>query len=143
MRRALVIVACGVLAPSPSIVARTAPGEVVRIEHHPPEALPTRGPATAPVTIELFFAPLQHSRSNGYKLIEALQAKHPSRIRLIYRIVKGTGASRLHYAALEANAEGKFDPFMAALHDYVLKKNTITLTDASLLDVAKSAGMDT
>lgn len=138
--RALALVLCaGALAAD---AAPGKPGGIVRVDHHEPDALPTRGPTTAPVTIELFFAPVQHSRSTAYKVLEQLQAKHPSRIRLVYRIVKGGGASRLHYAALEANAEGKFDAFMNALHETVIKKNTMTLTDAALLDVAKSVGMD-
>ncbi len=118
--------------------AVAAPGEVVRVEHHAVDALPSRGPVTAPVTIEMFFAPVQNGRRNDYAVVEALQAKHPSRIRLLYRIVKATGSSRLHYAALEAYAEGKFDAFMAALN----KAPRANLTDAAMLELGKSAGMD-
>jgi protein-disulfide isomerase len=114
-----------------------APGEVVRVEHRDLDAMPTRGPANAPVTIELFFAPVQSSRRTEYKTIEALQAKHPSKIRLVYRIIKATGTSRLHYAALEAHAEGKFDAFMDAIN-----KKAGALTDAQLIELAKSIDMD-
>ncbi|MEP6863209.1 MAG: hypothetical protein ABJE66_21470 [Deltaproteobacteria bacterium] len=114
-------------------------GEVVRVEHHAPDALPARGPRTAPVTIELFFAPVQSSRRQELAIVDKLQAKHPSRIRVIYRIVKAVGTSRLHYAVLEAWAEGKFDAFMAALNN---PSQVRGLTDQALLDLGKSVGMD-
>lgn len=136
MKLALALaVLVGVSAPAP---AAPKPGDVLRVEHHPPDALPTRGPATAPVTIELFFAPVQSSRRTEFTNVEKLQAKHPSRIRVIYRVVKATGMARLHYAVLEAYAEGKFDPFMAAL----TSASRSSMTDAALLDLGKGVGMD-
>jgi hypothetical protein len=127
------LVAVGDAAPEPRA------GEVVRIEHHAPDALPSRGPRTAPVTIELFFQPIQSSRRQELAIVEKLAAKHPSRIRVIYRIVKAVGTSRLHYAVLEAWAEGKFDEFMAALNNPSLVRG---LTDQALLELGKSVGMD-
>jgi hypothetical protein len=56
----------------------------------------------------------------------------------VYRIIKGTGTSRLHYAALEAHAEGKFDAFMDAIN----KSRTPTFTDQALLELAKSVDID-
>lgn len=114
------------------------PGDVVRVEHRPPDALPTLGPSTAPVTIELFFAPVQSSRRQEFETVRKLQLKHPSRIRVIYRVVKATGMARLHYAVLEANAEGKFNEFMTALNNAA----RTSLTDAALLEMGKSVGMD-
>ncbi|HET9993336.1 MAG TPA: hypothetical protein VFQ65_32595, partial [Kofleriaceae bacterium] len=72
-------------------------------------------------------------------IVEKLQAKHPSRIRVIYRVVKAVGTSRLHYAVLEAYSEGKFDAFMAALNN---PSQVRGLTDQALLDLGKSVGMD-
>jgi hypothetical protein len=125
-------VAIGDAAPEPHA------GEVVRVEHHAPDAVPSRGPRTAPVTIELFF-PVQTSRRQELAIVDKLAAKHPSRIRVIYRIVKAGGTSRLHYAALEAWAEGKFDAFMAALNN---PSQVRGLTDQALLELGKSVGMD-
>src|SRR5258708_5169992 len=71
-------------------------------------------------------------------LVEKLQAAHPSRIRVIYRILPNTGSARLHYAALEAYAEGHFDAFLAAL----TTAPRSGLSDASLLELAKNVGMD-
>ena len=96
--------------------ALAAPGEVVRVEHRDPTALPSRGPANAPVTIELFFTPGQTSRASAYRNLERLQAQHPSQIRLVYRVVAANGQARLPYAALEAYAEGKFFDFMDRLN---------------------------
>jgi hypothetical protein len=127
------LVAVGDAAPEPR------PGEVVRVEHHAPDALPSRGPRTAPVTIEVFLQPIQSSRRQEIAIVDKLQAKHPSRIRVIYRVVKASGTSRLHYAVLEAYAEGKFDAFMAALNNPSLVR---ALTDQALLDLGKSVGMD-
>ena len=49
--------------------AAPKPGDVVRVEHRPPDALPTLGPSTAPVTIELFFAPVQSSRRPEFESV--------------------------------------------------------------------------
>lgn len=114
-------------------------GEVTRVEDRAPDAVPSRGPSTAPVTIELFFAPVQSSRRQELAIVDKLAAKHPSRIRVIYRVVKEPGTSRLHYAVLEAWAEGKFDAFMAALDH---PSQVRGLTDQALLELGKSVGMD-
>lgn len=112
-------------------------GGVVRVEHHDPAALPAQGSSTALVTIELFFTPGQSSRVPAYKMYERLQAQHPSRIRLVYRIVSSGGAARLQRAALQAHAEGKFFEFMDAL-------NTAkpTLNDKEVLELGKKIGLD-
>ncbi|MDB4959655.1 MAG: hypothetical protein JWO36_7224 [Myxococcales bacterium] len=117
-------------------------GAVVRIEHRDPSALPSVGPANALVTIELFFTPGTGSRTSGYALIEKLQANHPSRIRLIYRIIKGNGTARLHFAALEAHAQGKFLVFMTALHAFLVESRMLSPTDAQLLELCRKIGMD-
>ena len=127
------LVAAGDAAPA------SRAGDVIRVEHHAPDALPSRGPRTAPVTIEVFFAPVQFSRRQELAIVDKLQAKHPSRIRVIYRVIKAVGTSRLHYAVLEAFAEGKFDAFMAALNN---PSQVRGLTDQALLDLGKSVGMD-
>jgi hypothetical protein len=88
----------------------------VRVEHRDPSALPSRGPREAPVTVELFFTPGPGSRGGWYRNLEKLQAQHPTKIRLVYRIIAGNGQVRLPYAALEAYAEGKFFEFMDRLN---------------------------
>src|SRR5512140_686429 len=56
---------CGLAA-----TAAGAPGEVVRVEHRDPNALPSRGPSNALVTIELFFTPGSGSHAPGYRYLE-------------------------------------------------------------------------
>lgn len=114
------------------------PGDVVRVEHHAEDSMPTRGPVTAPVTVELFFSPSTVSRAPLFANVEKLAAAHPSRVRVIYRVVKTQGSARLHYAVLEAYAEGKFDAFLAALQ--TVPRSGIN--DTQLLDLAKNIGMD-
>jgi hypothetical protein len=89
------------------IVAAAAPGEVIRVEHHDPKAAPMRGAANAPVTIELFFIPGSANRVQ-IKLLEQLQAEHPSRVRLVYRPMQRGTAGLSSLAALEAEAQGRF-----------------------------------
>ena len=48
------LAAIGDAAPEPR-TGEPRGGEVIRVEHHAPDALPSRGPHTAPVTIEVFF----------------------------------------------------------------------------------------
>jgi protein-disulfide isomerase len=145
MRLCAVLVLIAIAAPAASDPAEHKPaesGSVVRIEHRDPNALPSRGPANALVTIELFFTPGIGSRAAGYALIEKLQANHPSRIRLVYRIIPGNGTARLHYAALEAQAQGKFFEFMDALHGKLIENRLQSPTDAQLLELCRKIGMD-
>lgn len=115
---------------------RGEPGGVVRIEHRDPTALPSRGPSNALVTVEVFFTPGPGYRRDPYRNLERLQANHPSRVRLVYRIVKGNTA-RFHYAALHAYAEGKFFEFVDALNGAAR-----SLDDKALTELAKKVGLD-
>ena len=118
--------------------ASAAPGEVVRVEHRDPTALPTKGPANALVTVELFFTPWSGSRSGWYSLVQKLQAAHPSRVRLVYRILRSSGSATLHFAALEAHAQGKFFELMDKLNAEKAAPNL-----SKLLELGKAVGMDT
>ncbi|HWO24629.1 MAG TPA: hypothetical protein VNO30_38065 [Kofleriaceae bacterium] len=121
--------------------AGRAPGQVVRIEHRDPDTAPTRGPASAPVTVELFFQPNTNAaaRLPSYKLVERLQANHPTRIRVIYRVVKRGGQIQLPTALLEAHAQGKFFELMEELHQ---NKTVTSLARNDILDLAKKVGLD-
>jgi hypothetical protein len=123
-----------VAVPAPQ--AAGAPGSVVRVEHRDPKLLPSRGPSNALVTIELFYTPGPSSRHQAVRYLERLQANHPSRIRIVYRIVKGNTA-RLHYAAVFAYSEGKFFEFMDAINAVPR-----ALDDAALLELGNKIGLD-
>jgi hypothetical protein len=116
-------------------------GEVVRVEHRDPTTAPTRGPNNALVTIELFFAPRVNmgARLPAYRYLEKLQARHPTRIRLIYRIMRrASDGPQLLAAAFEAHAQGKFDDFMDALHT-----QRTNLSRDDLIGLGKKLGLDT
>jgi len=135
----VVIAACIVLLFGP---AGAAPGgNVVRVEHRDPATAPTRGSATALVTIELFFEPKTNApgRLPVYRALQKLQANHPTRIRLIYRVLKRGASQQISIAALEANAQGKFDEFMDVLHG---DRSPQALTRDKILGFARDAGMD-
>jgi hypothetical protein len=116
-----------------------APGQVVRVEHRDLDAIPTRGPASAPVTIEYFLLPSPNAQARlpSYRAIERLQANHPQRIRVLYRIVK-RNSPQLPTAALEAHAQGKFFELMEELQ----ASGPPSLSTAQLLDTARKIGMD-
>jgi protein-disulfide isomerase len=117
------------------------PGQVVRIEHRDPDTVPSRGPASAPVTVEYFFAPSPNAaaRLPSYRMIEKLQASHPARIRVIFRVVKRNAQVQLPTAALEAHAQGKFFELMEELHR---NRTATTLAGPEILELAKKIGMD-
>ncbi|HEY5920999.1 MAG TPA: hypothetical protein VIV11_04980 [Kofleriaceae bacterium] len=127
-----------VAQPATSAPAAKPRGGVVRVEHRDPGGLPSRGPLNALVTIEMFFTPGPNSRQQAYRNLERLQANHPSRIRLIYRLVKSGGQTRTPYAALQAHAEGKFFEFMDALN----AARDTRMPDKDLADLAKKVGLD-
>ena len=128
---ALAVAAAAVAAP-----AAARPGEVIRIEHRDPTTLPSRGPTDALVTIELFFTPGTY-RPQVIRDLEDLQAHHPSQVRLVYRVLGVNGSARLPYAALEAQAQGKFFELMDAL-----AKERGNPNDARLLEIGTEIGLD-
>ena len=88
----------------------------MRVEHRDPSALPSAG---RPTRWSPSSCSSRRARARGCRAIaalERLQANHPSRIRLVYRIVKSGGRRARAYAALDAHAEGKFFEFMDALN---------------------------
>ncbi|MDX2087659.1 MAG: DsbA family protein [Kofleriaceae bacterium] len=118
------------------------PGGVVRVDHYDPQAMPAKGPAHAMVTVELFFAPQTNYsvRLPAYRQLEALQQKHPTRMRLVYRVVQRSAqppGPQLPTLALEAYAQGKFAEFIAAIHN-----ERTTLTREKMLELARKVGMD-
>lgn len=143
------VVIAGVLAVlPPAIAARPTgtgtgtTGQVVRVEHYDPSTTPARGPANAMVTVELFFAPSinGNQRLPAFRHLEALQAKHPTRLRVIYRVVR-RGAQppgpQLPTLALEAYVQGKFFEFVNVIHAH-----RMTLTRDQMLELGRSVGLD-
>lgn len=121
---------------APKKSANRDAGEIVRVEHRDPTGLPSRGPTNALVTIEVYFTPMPGFRREPYKNLERLQANHPNRIRIVYRILKGSMA-RFPYAALHAYSEGKFFEFLDALNGAAR-----ALDDKALLEIGKKVGLD-
>jgi hypothetical protein len=138
MTSRLVVALLALVIAQPAATSAPRPGALVRVEHRDPSALPARGPANALVTIEMFFTPGQWSRQPAYRHLERLQANHPSRIRLVYRLVKSGGQTRTPYAALQAHAEGKFFEFMDAINT----TRDMRLTDKELIELGESVGLD-
>ncbi len=117
-----------------------ASGHVVRVEHRDPATAPTRGPAHALVSIEYFFVPQVNAARtlNAYRALERLQAKHPARIRVTYRILKGAQI-QLPIVALEAHAQGKFFELMESLH---VTRQSAVLNKDGVFEVARGIGLD-
>jgi 2-hydroxychromene-2-carboxylate isomerase len=129
-------------APASATPKARAPGGVVRVDHYDPQAMPAKGPANAMVTVELFFAPSTNNNASlpALRQLEALQQKHPTRMRLVYRIVQRSAqppGPQLPTLALEAYAQGKFFEFIAALH-----AERMTLTRDKMIELARKVGMD-
>ena len=100
---------------------------------------PSRGPALAPVTLELA-CPYGNTLCDRIDAkVTALAGRHPERLRVVYRMVDGGGRDgpRLAEAALEAWAQGRFLPF----HDR-LRRPGGTAGAADLARVAVEAGLD-
>lgn len=113
-------------------------GHTERVEYHDPATPPSRGPANAPVTIEIFFVPGIATPSQAMRLLQQLADRHPARVRLVYRVIK-TGASMLTpAAALEAHAEGKF----FELIDELGRMRAGLLKREELAELARRLGLD-
>lgn len=142
MTRAALLASLCLVATAPVAAAPKArpPGGVVRVDHYDPQAMPARGPAHAMVTVELFFAPSTNNYINlpAFRQLEALQQKHPTRMRLVYRIVQRSAAGpQLPTLALEAYAQGKFFELIALLH-----AERVPLTRDKMIELVRKIGMD-
>ncbi|HEX3765310.1 MAG TPA: hypothetical protein VHW23_41725 [Kofleriaceae bacterium] len=131
-----------IVAAAIGLVRTTAPaaapaGHIERVEHRDPVSAPSRGPARALVTIEVFFVPGPSMPVPALRLLEQLQDRHPARIRLIYRVLKSGSALLVPSAALEAYTEGKFFELM----DEVGKQRSVLKLD-DLLELARRVGVD-
>ncbi len=141
IRRALVALAL-VLHGSAIGAPEAKGGQVVRVEHYDPSTTPASGPANALVTVELFFAPSINGavRLPAWRQLEALQQRHPTRVRVIYRVVR-RGAQppgpQLPTLALEAYAQGLFFEFIKELHG-----QRSTMTRDQMLELARKVGLD-
>lgn len=129
------------LAPGPAPAGAAPPGEVVRVEHYDPTTMPVRGPADALVTVEVFFAPsVNTQRIAAFRLIEQLQQRHPTGVRVIYRVVR-RGAQPpgplLPTLALEAYAQGRFFEFVA-----LVQAQRQSLTREQMLELGRRVGLD-
>src|SRR5262245_15410726 len=113
----------------------------MRVEHRDPTTVPTRGPASAPVTIEVFLAPAVSTagRPPPWRSVERLQASHPARVRIIYRVIKRGAKIVVPTAALEAHAQGRFFEFMDELNQF---RGSTSPTRVEVLELARRIGMD-
>ncbi len=115
-----------------------APRHVLRVEHQPADEPPTLGPRDAPVQIELFFQPGASNARTPYQLVSELWRSHPTRIRVIFRVLSRGGQIHLPAAALEAAVQGKFFELMNAIHTRLRGAQK-----EQILALAESVGMET
>jgi hypothetical protein len=121
----------------PTAPAAAAPGHIERVEHRDPVSAPSRGPASALVTIEVFFVPGSGMPVGALRLLEQLQDRHPARVRLIYRVLKSGSSLLVPSAALEAYTEGKFFELMDELGK---QRGVLKMED--LVELARRVGVD-
>jgi protein-disulfide isomerase len=113
-------------------------GKIVKIEHEPPMSAPRLGPRLAPVTIEFFFDPGERASKRFGDLLSELSARHPERLRVIYRIVSKRRRSTWQAeAAREAFARGRFTEFLQAFY-----ANHRWPHRDDLRTIAQTAGLD-
>ncbi|MBT8493715.1 MAG: thioredoxin domain-containing protein [Deltaproteobacteria bacterium] len=113
--RALTLTIAVLVAASPTGAERRRPGGVVTVAHDAPAALPTFGPSTAAVTIELFVVNARSTTSTRlYRDLRALHQRHPTRLRVIFRFPYSDVFSN---AARVAFRQGDFRKVMDALYD--------------------------
>lgn len=117
--------------------AGPAPGHADRVEYHDPATPPARGPPHALVTVEVFLVPGPNLPTAALRLLQQLADRHPTRVRLVFRILKSGSSLQVPSAALEAHAEGKFFELM----DELGKARTV-LKKEELLELARKVGVD-
>jgi Thioredoxin len=116
--------------------------QIATVRHRPTSAHPALGPALAPVTIEFFAKPDDRTTATLHRQLALLQQRHPRRVRIVYRIVGPGRGHDLAVAALEAFAQGRFQPFFDAAmgrpdHLPLARENIAALCRDVGVDVAK------
>lgn len=134
---AVVAGATGAAAAPGSGRAPGASGHIERVEHRDPASAPSRGPAAALVTIEVFFVPGPNMPVGALRLLQQLQERHPARVRLVYRILKSGSTLQVPSAALEAYTEGRFFELM----DELGKLRSVPKRE-ELIELARKVGLD-
>jgi hypothetical protein len=89
------------------------------------------------VTAELFFVPGHVESGRAFRRLVELQARHPRRLRVVFRVVSRQAALVVPVATLEAYAQGKFHEFMDALVDHggaVRREQLPALAEAAGVD---------
>jgi 2-hydroxychromene-2-carboxylate isomerase len=130
MTRFLLAAALG-LVPA---LASASPGHAVRVDHHIAGDAPSIGPHDAPVTIELFFMPGQVSAHDAYRTLMAVQAKHPTRLRAVFRLVRRNQSTPA--IVLAAHRLGLFSEMMDAL-----SASSLAPTPAATVEIAIKIGV--
>jgi hypothetical protein len=125
-----------VFAPA-AAAPRPSPGLAERIEYRDPATAPARGPLSALVTIEVFFVPGVNTPNTALRLLQQLQDQHPARIRLVYRILKGSMVLIVPSVLLEAHVEDKFFELLDEL-----SKQRGQMKKDELLELARKVGVD-
>lgn len=133
----LSVATCTALVALTAMAAAQPATRVVRVTHRPAGVAPALGPKLAPVQVELFFLPGATSSRAPMQLAIELWRAHPSRVRLLFRVLSRQGQVHLPVAALEAAAQGKFLPFMEAVTQR-LRGTTLP----QIRELAQSVGMD-
>lgn len=137
-----VVVACcaAALPARADDAAATRADPIAWVEHRPPGTHPVLGPLTAPVTID-FYANLgdgAYTPTVHYLLTE-LAERHPTRLRIVYRLVNRGPRSSGHLAfGREAFAQGRFFAFLDAFYGSRRRSPRASEFD----EIAAEAGMD-
>lgn len=117
MRTFLALLCC--LTSSVAHADEDTPSRVHIVEHRAAVTHPTLGPANAPVTIEFFLNLSDGARTpRAHALLRALHKRHPSRLRIIYRLTPGrdSGSAPALSFGREAFEQGRFFPFLEAYY---------------------------
>jgi len=137
-RSALVLLAITLLSVS---TAHRAEAQGIRILDTSPKAdYPTQGPDDAPVTLEFFLHLGDRRSAAAYQLVDTLVARHPKRLRVVYRLTETSSrsSSLAQNFGMEAFAQGRFFEF---LDSYYKARTSIPLT-SMYPEVAKEAGVN-
>lgn len=88
-------------------------GAIARLPHAGPD--PALGPRDALVTIELYFVPGSDDGHRAYAALAALAARHPTRLRAVFRPRQLGARHHVAAVALAAHRQGRFFALMDAL----------------------------
>lgn len=113
------------------------------VAHEYADELPSLGPRHAPVTMDVYISLTDRTwqQVRLYQSMLELSASHPTRLRVIYRLVPWSGQSLFAEVLMEAHADGRFFATMDELIAFTRRTQRMPTRGPEIEEICARAGV--